>query len=1674
MPEKKRNKLIKIIAGIVLSILMLFIIVVLVIRSPWGQDIIVSKALGFVAEKTGAKVDIRRLFVTFSGNAFLEGLYVEDQQGDTLVYSESLEISVALMPLIKGDGLNLKMLEWSGLTARVNRRESSGAYNFDFLIAAFAAEPDSTNAATEAPQEQNSFTIEVGSITFKDFDIAYDDEVGGMLALLKIGSLELKMDDFDLDQMKFHVESFALDQSAVTYKQYQTASSPEDTTAAASPLPLLIVDEIALENVSFLYESAPDSLLVFADVGHLLAEMPELNLEENIVDVASFTFNNSEIAYTSGRHLQAAAPLPDTTVSKPSLVTFEWPDWQVAVGSITLENNQVTYQADTVRPGKGIFNPNAMAITDLSLEASDVALHPGLAHIQVGGFTFREASGLQLDQLAFDLKVEDKNLLLSDLELSTGKSSIKANLKLSYPSIAGALNEPERVAAEVDISELQVDVSDAFVFAPALKDNSHLLALSKKVVNGRVRAVGALDDFNVEDAFIAWGEGTSLTWSGSLKHALQPDHLQFEARPLLIKSQKSDILHFVDEEALGIALPETITLRAEAKGDNDGSTLLATLTIPEGEVTIDGKFTNKDQLAFNAHIDVNQLQLNKLLKNEQLGTLTFEATASGSGTALATLSASLQSDFKTLEFNHYDFSGLTLAGDMKNGQGDVTLSFKDENLDVSMKTLLQLDTASSTVGLTMDLKGADFRALGITSKDLRARFKLQADFEGNADFFTVKADIKDGLTVYEGESFPLGSFKADASVQEDTTTLNISSRSLNLDLRSNTPPASLATALTRQFTRYFPDSVAADTVLRAASMKLILTVRESPFLNEVMLDGLERLDSVTLRVEFDEALQTVSARLRAPFVQYNGNTIDSLRMDVQGARDSLTFEFGWAGVKAGPLAVEKTTFAGVLQDRLLLLDFTSLNQEATLAYIQSEIRMEKGAITYHLVPAGLILDKQSWEIPETNQIRYSDKLMVFEDFTFSKGNQSLTVSSSLADTKEQHIGILFQEFSLATLLSALNPNQQLATGVLAGKLIIENPFRDAGILANLNIDQLEVMKVALGKMVVNAKSIGPGSYDFNMNLNGDNADLDLTGDYVAAEEGAKVNLGLNLNSISMKAVEGFVPDAVSDASGKISGKVKITGTTASPEYAGKLNFAAASLKVNSLNTQFTLPNEALTVDNAGLYMDNFTIIDNDENAFRLDGKVLTESLINPTFDFTVKAKNFQPVNASKNDNELFYGKVKMDADLAVSGDLKVPVVKGKLTIREGTDFTFVVPESQVDIMEREGVLLFVNKENPDDILTRGDDKAAAAQLVGYDVNTNLSVEKNAVFRIIIDEKTGDNFQVSGTGDLIVGLEPNGRTTLSGTYSINSGHYETNLYNLVKKRFEISPQSTITWRGDPLDALLNVRAIYKVETSAAPLMAIRTSGESTTLANKYQQKLPFLVYLNVDGQLLQPELSFALDMPEDEKGAIGGDVYGRLQQLNNQESELNKQVFSLLVLNRFFPGSGSDGSGGGAVSVARGNVNKVLSGQLNNFSDKLVGKTGLDLNFGLDSYTDYQGESPQDRTQLDINAQKKLFNDRLIVQVGSAVNIEGSSQTTEGTTPVIGNVSLEYLLSENGQYRLKGFRKNEFESVIDGQLIVTGIAFLYNKEFNKFRELWQKIAKDEGLEKEIEEENAEKK
>ena len=100
-------------------ILALAFILILFIRSPWGQGIIVDKATNYVSNKTGTEVSIKRLFITFSGNIYLEDLYLEDIDGDTLLYSKNLEAGVAFAPLLTTGNINVtKRLGRCGLQSK--------------------------------------------------------------------------------------------------------------------------------------------------------------------------------------------------------------------------------------------------------------------------------------------------------------------------------------------------------------------------------------------------------------------------------------------------------------------------------------------------------------------------------------------------------------------------------------------------------------------------------------------------------------------------------------------------------------------------------------------------------------------------------------------------------------------------------------------------------------------------------------------------------------------------------------------------------------------------------------------------------------------------------------------------------------------------------------------------------------------------------------------------------------------------------------------------------------------------------------------------------------------------------------------------------------------------------------------------------------------------------------------------------------------------------------------------------------------------------------------------------------------------------------------------------------------------------------------------------------------
>ena len=122
---------------------------------------------------------------------------------------------------------------------------------------------------------------------------------------------------------------------------------------------------------------------------------------------------------------------------------------------------------------------------------------------------------------------------------------------------------------------------------------------------------------------------------------------------------------------------------------------------------------------------------------------------------------------------------------------------------------------------------------------------------------------------------------------------------------------------------------------------------------------------------------------------------------------------------------------------------------------------------------------------------------------------------------------------------------------------------------------------------------------------------------------------------------------------------------------------------------------------------------------------------------------------------------------------------------------------------------------------------------------------------------------------------------------------------------------------------------------------------------------------------------------------------------------------------FFPTSSSDGSSGGTAAIARDNLNDAISDQLNMFSDKLLGDTGFNLNFGLInsnliiSYDNSQFENVDLETRID---------EKVVEPVVTPPVVEEPESTQLGIAPFVDQ-------SKDSQHYTDRYFKNKLDTTL---------------------------------------------
>ncbi|HEX6333007.1 MAG TPA: translocation/assembly module TamB domain-containing protein, partial [Flavisolibacter sp.] len=651
----------------------------------------------------------------------------------------------------------------------------------------------------------------------------------------------------------------------------------------------------------------------------------------------------------------------------------------------------------------------------------------------------------------------------------------------------------------------------------------------------------------------------------------------------------------------------------------------------------------------------------------------------------------------------------------------------------------------------------------------------------------------------------------------------------------------------------------------------------------------------------------------------------------------------------------------------------------------------------------------------------------------------------------------FSNFQLATITGFIKADSVLLNGSMNGNITFMNLAKQPLFTSDLVINDFSMRQDTLGNIALQVESAAANRYTVRRaTLTGRGNDVSASGTLFPQGNDMGMNLDVAIRQLQLNTLEGAMASAITNASGYVNGNVRVIGTLGNPDIEGQVRFNDTRFNLTLLGSQFAINDEELRVTEDGFVFQSFSIRDSANNSLTLNGTVGTSNFVNYRFNLYATADNFQILNTPRRPNSIYWGRLNISSELFIGGTEVRPLVDGALTVNDGTSLTVVIPQRNRGYEEREGIVEFVDMDaTVDDSLFRRYDSLNYTSVLGFDVTANIEIRKEAIFNIIVDEANGDFLNVRGEALLSAGVDPSGKITLVGNYQLEEGAYELS-FSFLRRRFEIEKGSTITWTGTPTTANLNVKAVYIANTAPIDLVADQIEASTDAIRNTYQQKLPFEVHLSLTGELMRPVVDFDILLPESKNYGVSNDiviqVQSRLAQLRVDEGEINKQVFSLLLLNRFVGEDpfNSTTQGFSAGTYARQSVSKLMTEQLNRIAGGLI--QGVDIDFNVVSSDDYSTGDKRSRTDLNVGLSKRLLNERLIITVGSNFELQGQQATAQRNNNIAGNVAVGYQLSRDGRYMIRFFRRNEYVGVLDGYIIETGLGFSLNIDYNKFQEV----------------------
>jgi hypothetical protein len=1297
-----------------------------------------------------------------------------------------------------------------------------------------------------------------------------------------------------------------------------------------------------------------------------------------------------------------------------------------------------------------------------------------------------QGTGFNIHELSTFFRISQAGMEFTGVNLRAGESYISDTVLFRYSRMIDMADWVDKVHMHGHLVNTRIQPKDLALFAP----------FADRLGNGLINISGELNGksnrFKVNDMSLDKGT-TSLR--GEIEIEGLPDldetfiNLNLKQSTLLFE----DLSFLFNDQTLARLRPlGKLSMNGQFIGFTNDFVAKGDFVSGVGHIRSDINFKvnadDFDRSMYSGSLSLVDFDLGTYLKDTVMFQhIDLSGKVVGRGLTKQTADFTLNGKVNTVGIYGYDYTNIVTNARLSSQFFSGSVKINDPNLEFDLNGSLDFRKGRDILKVQGKLDTAMLHNLHLSQKPIFLHSKIDLNMNGlHLDSLDGTANLQDFKINYDDEWLELASIHLSAQKTTQGRLINLNSTYVDAKLEGNFYPSDIRNDIRTlykeimlniendkaEISSYYKNNVSSSKKYGFQFDFLLKDIE--PVMNLVDID-LTLTDNTHIEGKFSGGYTTIfQAYAKVDSIVYKKNLFVNTEFDLTASKiaDSTSvlsnFFVSSQNQKLGNLKTKDLLIEGIWNNNHI--DFTlDADEQRQNNYVRMKggIDFLKDSTELRILPSVVHLLDKDWQFDEKNRVVILGSNIHVYDLKLNNEDQSVLLSGKISENPEEILSTTITNFDISVLNAFL---QEKISGELDAKVDLSNYYNDPFVQNDLFLKDFKVDDFLIGDIT------GKNMWDtlsnkFVINLNVDRLNeriLDAEGSYDPSSTSSPLNVDAKLSNANVDIIEPFLNDFFSQWGGYVTGECHVTGTLAHPILNGKGEVSDGQVMINYLKTVYKFTGTVGLSPNS-IFFQNMDLTDAFKNKATLDGTITHENFKNMRINMDASYKNFQVLNTTARDNSLFYGQGYASGDLNFFG----PLSNLKITANARTDKNtkIFIPIGGTSSNERKEFINFVNFNDSTFKETLKKSVTKARELTGLTFDFNLDVTPDAYCEIILDMKAGDIIRGRGNGDIQLELDTKGDFRMYGPFEFTQGGYNFTLYDIINKDFEIKKGSRITWYGDPYRGVLSASASYHQLASFGPIISDQTLSATPQLRRKY----PVEVLLKLEGPMLSPQLNFDIVANNIPQSIIVDGQTVRLafefQAFKDKldEQELNRQVFSLIILRRFSPADAFNTSGSIVNSVS-----EFLSNQLSNWITQVDENLEIDVDLGTmdaEAFNTFQ-----------LRLSYSFFNGRLrITRDGTFYsnqnNTTGTSNSQSNLSGLAGDWTVDYLLTADGKFRAKMYNRTNVNPILNNlgtqNSMTTGASLMHTQSFNEFRDLIRrtrdKNRKQEGEEEQKEEE-----